>query len=403
MGEGILRLVNHSTWRHRMALKLLKWAIVARSHGGMTASIAVFPLAIACYWLRRGAIDKSIARLVKWLLLMSERHSLVHTIINAIPDLAFMLLAVAGLSYLSPRLIKRIEAIRWARICLMAFFFASGIAAVVINAVNRASQEGKDSKNDTRMDTVLGDVTQIEKSLLQPTAKMTEAERRTHLLSALRDEYIMLHNSVDPEIVSGSRMPPDNWMNQRLAQLGERWTFVSPVPPKSVIIPSGPLTQESKASVIFGFYNPDMSQQPVETVHFATMNTETLTYSIAAFVKGDVPAKSLEVWIRRPTNCEWVEPPPPGFVSGDADHTFDRQIIIALLPANVVTPKWDFTIRVPRWPHYAGAVMEAFYACENCPTVNWKKPQLIVETNDIHNYLNLQFPPVPDIPEPVKQ
>jgi hypothetical protein len=36
------------------------------------------------------------------------------------------------------------------------------------------------------------------------------------------------HNPVDAEVLAGNKMPPEEWMNQRLMELGENWQFVNP-------------------------------------------------------------------------------------------------------------------------------------------------------------------------------
>jgi hypothetical protein len=62
----------------------------------------------------------------------------------------------------------------------------------------------------------------------QPTSTTSEetAEektRRWNLLEKLRHEYILSHDNLSPALVAGTEKPPNDWVNRRLAKLGEKW------------------------------------------------------------------------------------------------------------------------------------------------------------------------------------
>ena len=154
----------------------------------------------------------------------------VHVLINAVPDFSFALLAIAGLGYLVPGYIKELEKKRGVRIFLICFFTIFGLLAIVVNAVNREEQDHTTASQEERMGVVLKSVTNIQDALKPRTANMTEAERREHLASSLRDEYILSHNPIDPAILAGKAMPPPDWMNDRLNQMGEKWTVTREAP-----------------------------------------------------------------------------------------------------------------------------------------------------------------------------
>lgn len=59
----------------------------------------------------------------------------------------------------------------------------------------------------------------------------SEAARRRNILALLRNEYILKHDRVSPGIVEGTEEVPTEWVNQRLGQLGEKWTVEQPPPP----------------------------------------------------------------------------------------------------------------------------------------------------------------------------
>lgn len=52
--------------------------------------------------------------------------------------------------------------------------------------------------------------------------------KRKNVLALLRNEYILSHENISPGLLAGTEFPPADWMNRRLRQLGEKWTFVRP-------------------------------------------------------------------------------------------------------------------------------------------------------------------------------
>jgi hypothetical protein len=101
-----------------------------------------------------------------------------------------------------------------------------------------------------RMDSWQRQNTELLTSLLKPAppnAKAAEVDRRQNVERALRGEYLLSHDNVSPDVLAGTEFPPADWMNQRLRELGENWTFtapkttsVSPNTPRSYIVFDGP-------------------------------------------------------------------------------------------------------------------------------------------------------------------
>ncbi|MGA2607097.1 MAG: hypothetical protein ABSH01_06520 [Terriglobia bacterium] len=52
----------------------------------------------------------------------------------------------------------------------------------------------------------------------------SEYQRRYKILNALRIEYILSNRDFRPTLVAGIEWPPLEWINHRLANLGETWT-----------------------------------------------------------------------------------------------------------------------------------------------------------------------------------
>jgi outer membrane murein-binding lipoprotein Lpp len=70
------------------------------------------------------------------------------------------------------------------------------------------------------------------KGLAKPSARSNlstpdqkEIVRRQKILAALRNEYVLSHDNVNPAVMSGIQNPPADWVNQRLKALGEKWTI----------------------------------------------------------------------------------------------------------------------------------------------------------------------------------
>jgi hypothetical protein len=80
------------------------------------------------------------------------------------------------------------------------------------------------------------------------TGTLSEADRKKGIENALRNEYILKTNPIDPQILAGNALPPDDWMNNRLKEMGETWKVAgkpgTAKPPSSPLISiSGIVTQ----------------------------------------------------------------------------------------------------------------------------------------------------------------
>jgi len=306
----------------------------------------------------------------------------IHIAINAVPDLAYVLLALAGLGYLVPGFIEKLEGKLWARWSMLILFASFGFAAIVINAVNREAQSYKDGQSDERVGLVLKDVTNIQEALSPKNAHLTEIERREKLLTSLRDEYVLRPGPADPEILAGRKNPPVAWINERLRAMKEGFA-VKDEPrsiPAQVVQQIAP--EPKKAHIVFSFFQNDLRADSPKTVLLNPMEDNIAKVSISAIVSGDVPASDLHIWIRRCTNCKWLEANPPGFMS-DTVNEFDRAVTFPKLEPNISTGKWDFSVQLPQFPKFESISFACYYACENCDTVDWKKPQLLWVTRTL--------------------
>jgi hypothetical protein len=150
--------------------------------------------------------------------------------LNVVPDVEFLVLALAGLAYLMPALISRIEGNRALRRVVTATFVVFALLTVLVNAINREEEDHtKDDLNRTiktqtrKLDEVSSSNSQLLRYFVSNKG-LSEAERRENIEKSLRNEYILSHDPIDPEILAGAQMPPEAWMNRRLHELGESWT-----------------------------------------------------------------------------------------------------------------------------------------------------------------------------------
>ena len=172
---------------------------------------------------------------VREILAYAQRHPFVsrvlHAAMEAIPDIAFALLAIAGLGYLWPELIGKLGRSRATRLIAAIIFAAFGLAAVVVNSINREIQENQQKVDRDKIDNLTGQVHDSLQFLVQSKGIPNELERRKQILDTLRSEYILSHPKDSAAIIAGTISPPAEWVNERLKQLGEQWPYL---PPKSV-------------------------------------------------------------------------------------------------------------------------------------------------------------------------
>lgn len=62
-----------------------------------------------------------------------------------------------------------------------------------------------------------------------------EAARRESVLQLLRNEYILSHDKINPGILGGIELPPTDWLNTRLHELGEVWSVAPPRSSESTV------------------------------------------------------------------------------------------------------------------------------------------------------------------------
>ena len=233
----------------------------------------------------------------------------VHILFDAIPDIAFSLLAVAGLSYLMPEIATKLEAKRGVRYFLLTLFGLFGFLAIWVNAVNRANQEQTDTTQRDVQGKVLNSVIDIQTSL-HSTKTLSESDRRQKMSESLRDEYILTHNPIDPAIIAGKAMPPQEWMNKRLSEMGETWSVAEATPrmavPRSYIVLDGnPKFTGPNAAGIEG--NAFVAGSPIAfNIHYKNTGPNVLELEDewrAAYLRDDFTPETQDAMLAEFTNA----------------------------------------------------------------------------------------------------
>jgi hypothetical protein len=170
-----------------------------------------------------------VARLLSW---VTANHPLlaraVHIAKDITPDVSILLLALAGLGYLMPDQVKRIESSKALRRIVASVFFVFAALTIVLNEVDRIDKDNKQQEVSGTLREVSSTEGEILKDILEDK-DMPEVERRKHVLRILRDEYVRSHSNISAGILSGDEPLPADWTNHRLRELGQSWTVSAEV------------------------------------------------------------------------------------------------------------------------------------------------------------------------------
>ncbi|HVC91419.1 MAG TPA: hypothetical protein VND66_12440 [Acidobacteriaceae bacterium] len=294
----------------------------------------------------------------------------LHVVLNLVPDFASWLVIIAGLGYLMPGVIQKLGSRKAVRIWIMVVFIAFGIFSIIVNAVNREDQDYKQADQGNRLDSVQKSNTQILGLLISSKGKTSEADRRKSIEQSLTNEYILSNDPIDPEILAGNKMPPQEWMNGRLHQLGETWRVAPAIGGGPAIIQQI-IPEPKKAKLDVSFYQDDPVSRPTHDF-VAQVDQDVFKVEVSMFVIGETPAKNVHMWFRVCNGCTWVSDP-PGSISLP-EHPTDREFVVPEMLPNVALPKITLAIKRPAFSKATRIGIGFYYSCENCAPVDSKKP-----------------------------
>jgi hypothetical protein len=242
------------------------------------------------FWLRE--VPMKLAALSKLILNFAHRHPhfsrILHISLETVPDLAFVLLALAGLSYLMPELMQKFETSKALRLSAFAVFLVFGLAAVVMNSVNREDQENQQQIDRNKFDNLGGQVHDTLQFLVQSKGQPNELERRRHILDTLRSQYILINPEVSAAMISGNANPPSDWINDRLRELGEQWPYVPPPVPIMAAIPRSYVVWAEEPKFAGGEHEGD----PISVAHVIGFN---VFYKQSG--QNQVEIKRISIWL----------------------------------------------------------------------------------------------------------
>ena len=191
-------------FQRKIFLRLLRWRIQFRH------------LPLAKFWF--GTILSILVVTPIW------RHFGTDVALPVFADATPILLAIVGIviSYIQP---KKENHRATTFILIFAGMLGTSILSINRTRSDRAHRAEMDTINK-RVEAVGDQNTRLANFLLnaKDNGKISEVDRRKGIETVLRNEYILSHNPIDPEILAGNKMPPNEWMNQKLKEMGEKWT-----------------------------------------------------------------------------------------------------------------------------------------------------------------------------------
>jgi hypothetical protein len=303
--------------RRLIALRILRWIIVVRSHplrfralAGLICSGIAWKL-FGNYLFQK--IERSVVVSSHRIFLYMQAHPtfgrFLHGVFNAVPDTAFALLAMAGLGYLMPETVRNLEKKTGIRVFLIVFFVGFGLTAIVVNAVNREAQENKSASQDARMTSVETTDSQILKAVLNPSVDSSEPARRERIAEMLRNRYILTHSDISPEILAKTEFPPAVWMNQQLIAMGEKsMTFHDSEHHPTEIIQQ--TTPQEMARLVFTLWDERATiDAPIISKYIAASSDGNFLVEFAVTNPTGVAADYPEIWLRICDGCSFVGEP----------------------------------------------------------------------------------------------
>jgi len=179
-------------------------------------------------------------------------------------------------------------------------------------------------------------------------------------------------------MLAGIEYPPAAWMNDRLRQLGENWTFGEPpaikAPAPQIIQQMAPEQKQTEIQV--GLYDPEPDKLVTE-ITVPLQDGFTVEVYLTAKVTNGVTAKNGALWYRIPDACGWAKEP-EGFDPKIETKPKDRERHFQQLLAGANLNPTKATIAIPMFLKSPSCVIAGFYSCDNCPVPDLTKPQMSV-------------------------
>ena len=211
-------------FQRRIWLGILRWRTRARSVEMVYRVLTAIIAALAC------------CAVVLW------RHFGTDASLPVLADMTPILLAIVGIimSYIPPK--------KETHIVTSFVLIIVGLAGSAVLTVARLKTEAA-HRNEMgglyrKIDAVGDQNSKLSDYLLAAkNTGMGETDRRKGILTTLRNQWILSHDPVDPDILAGTKMPPQDWIKKRLVEMGETWSVAEEAPrtaaPRSYIVLDG--------------------------------------------------------------------------------------------------------------------------------------------------------------------
>jgi hypothetical protein len=82
-------------------------------------------------------------------------------------------------------------------------------------------QQSETVKQQTQ--TILSELSNKKNKTGSVATSLPESNRKAHILSLLRNEFILSHDNISAGLMAGTESPPAEWLNKRLGELNEHW------------------------------------------------------------------------------------------------------------------------------------------------------------------------------------
>lgn len=262
---------------------------------------------------------------------------------------------------------------------VIAFVLFLGLAGTVVIHYSKARADRQNheqiEKLGVKIDFVGGQNNQLLTAYLAKpaiTSQEAEMERRQAIEKALRSEYVLNHDNVSPGLLAGTEFPPPDWMNKRLAELGEKWKVADtpsarPQPPIQIV-------QAEKSRVEFSFIPVKISTWPILEQTLPVIDGAVNVK--LTFIPREHTAKALRLWLRLCDGCSYKSEPARFQAVEGRDVPTERLLVAGDCLPNSAYSDISFSV-IPPSLQTRGFTLGLFYGCDNCEPVNSDTPTIM--------------------------
>jgi hypothetical protein len=133
--------------------------------------------------------------------------------------LALLFIICFGVATFYFSIIRRLD--RITTVSFLIFSLAGGISIANYDIIKKLKWENK--LGNVEIETFERRVTEVKEQAVEEIRQEAEQQRRRLILAQLRQLYILSHDGLSAEILSGVAPLPKDWVEQKLKERGETW------------------------------------------------------------------------------------------------------------------------------------------------------------------------------------